>query len=236
MSASDEFSQQLAEAARAMQGGTSTRETLDKIVHAAIEVVRACDLVGISLVHPGGIDTPAGNDEALNVIDALQFRLHEGPCYDALRSQETVVSSDLATDERWPRWGPLVAKEIGVASVASYRLFTTESSLGAMNLYSRRADAFDADDVYIGQALAAHAAMALAASQNVEHLELAIAHRTVIGQAEGILMERFDLGAAQAFAVLRRLSQARNVKLNHIAEELVRTRETPDQASQWSGG
>ena len=134
----------------------------------------------------------------------------------------------MRTDPRWPTWGPLVAKEIGVVSIVSYRLFTTEDTLGALNLYSRRPDAFDTDDVYNGQALAAHVAVALAASQNTTHLELAIANRTVIGQAEGILMERFGITAEQAFAVLRRVSQHRNVKLNRVAEELVRTRETPE--------
>lgn len=227
MSHPESFAQQLAEAARSMQGGTSTQQTLDKVVLVATEIIRGCDLVGISVVHPGGIDTPAGSDDALNRIDELQFELKEGPCFDALHNHETVQTGDLATDERWPRWGPLVAKEIGVVSIVSYRLFTTDDTLGALNLYSRRPDAFDTDDVYNGQALAAHVAVALAASQNAAHLELAIANRTVIGQAEGILMERFGLNAEQAFAVLRRVSQHRNVRLNVVAEELVRTRETP---------
>jgi GAF domain-containing protein len=228
MDTSATYSQQLADAARSMQGLTSTQQTLDKVVLVATEIIRGCDLVGISVVHPGGIDTPAGSDEALNRIDELQFKLKEGPCFDALRSHETVQSGDLATDRRWPKWGPLVSKEIGVASIVSYRLFTTEDTLGALNLYSRRPDAFDTDDVYNGQALAAHVAIALAASQNAAHLELAITNRTVIGQAEGILMERFGITAEQAFAVLRRVSQGRNVKHNHVAEELVRTRETPE--------
>jgi hypothetical protein len=138
-----------------------------------------------------------------------------------------VCSRDLAVDERWPRWGPLVAAELGAMSIVSYRLFTTEDTLGALNLYGRKADAFDAGDVYDGYALAAHVAVALAASQNVEHLETAINNRTVIGRAEGILMERFDLTATQAFAVLRRVSQHRNVRLHLVANELVRTRQTP---------
>ena len=96
-----------------------------------------------------------------------------------------------------------------------------------MNLYSLKLDAFDADDINNGEALAAHVGVALAASQNAEHLQMAITNRTVIGRAEGILMERFGLAPAQAFAVLRRVSQRRNVKLNSVAEELVRTRETP---------
>jgi GAF domain-containing protein len=210
-----------------MQGWSSTQQTLDKVVSVATEIIRGCDLVGLSVVHRDCIDTPAGNNQALNRIDELQFTLKEGPCFDALRTHETVHSRDLATDPRWPRWGPLVAKEIGVASIVSYRLFTTGDTLGAMNLYARRPDAFDADDVYNGQALAAHVAVALAASENSEHLEMAISNRTVIGRAEGILMERFAIPPDQAFAVLRRVSQRRNVRLNKVAEELVRTRTTP---------
>ena len=114
-----------------------------------------------------------------------------------------------------------------MGSIVSYRLFTTKDTLGALNLYSRKTNAFDTDDIYNGQALAAHVAVALSASQHVEQLELAISTRTVIGRAEGILMERFDLSADKAFAVLRRVSQRRNVKLNQVAAELVRTRETP---------
>jgi GAF domain-containing protein len=221
------FAQHLADAARSMQGWSSTQQTLDKVVLIATEIIEGCDLVGISVVHPDGIDTPAGSDETLNRIDELQFKLKEGPCFDALRTHEIVHSRDLATDERWPTWGPLVAKQTGVVCIVSYRLFTTGDTLGALNLYSCKSDAFDTDDIYNGQALAAHVAVALATSQNAENLEMAISNRTVIGRAEGILMERFDIPPDQAFAVLRRVSQHRNVKLNRVAEELVRTGETP---------
>lgn len=227
MESSANFADQLADAARSMQGWSSTQLTLESVVPVATEIIQGCDLVGISIVHSHGIDTPVGSNETLNRIDELQFVLKEGPCFDALRMHEVVHSRDLAHDERWPRWGPLVAKEVGVASIVSYRLYTTQDTLGAMNLYSQKLDAFDADDINNGEALAAHVGVALAASQNAEHLQIAIVNRTVIGRAEGILMERFALAPAQAFAVLRRVSQRRNVKLNSVAEELVRTRETP---------
>lgn len=223
----DLFIHQLAEAARSMQGKPSTQQMLDEAVVVATEIIHGCDLAGMSIVNPDGIDTPAGSSEALRRLDELQFVLKEGPCFDALRTHEFVLGRDLATDERWPRWGPRVASELGVASIVSFRLFAAENSLGAMNLYSRTADAFDTEDIYNGEALAAHVAVALAEAQNVTHLETAIAVRTVIGRAEGILMERFDLTPTQAFAVLRRVSQHRNIKLNRVAEELVRTRETP---------
>lgn len=221
------FAEQLADAARSMQGWSSTQLTLEKVVMVATEIIQGCDLVGISIVHGGGIDTPVGTTEALNRIDELQFVLKEGPCFDALHMHEIVHSRDLANDSRWPRWGPMIAKEAGVASILSYRLYTTQDTLGALNLYATTPDAFDADDIDNGHALAAHVGVALAASQNAEHLEIAISNRTVIGRAEGILMERFDLTPEQAFSVLRRVSQHQNVKLNLVAEDLVRTRVTP---------
>ena len=70
-----------------MQGFASTQKTLDQAVLVATEIVEGCDLVGISVVTPDGIDTPAGNDEALNRIDELQFKMREGPCFDALRTR-----------------------------------------------------------------------------------------------------------------------------------------------------
>lgn len=227
MGTRESYTKQLADAARSMQGWTSTQLTLDKVVLVAAEVIQGCDLVGISIVHDDGIDTPAGSDEKLNRIDELQFTLKEGPCFDALHTNEVVHSRDLAHDPRWPRWGPLVAHEIGVVGILSYRLFTTLDTLGALNLYSLKPDAFDDDDITNGYALAAHVGVAVAASQNVEHLELAISNRTTIGRAEGILMERFGLLPDQAFAVLRRVSQEHNVKLNRIADDLVRTGLTP---------
>ncbi len=56
-------------------------------------------------------------------------------------------------------------------------------------------------------------------------LELAVASRDVIGQAKGILMERFRLSADQAFDLLRHRSQHLNLKLFEVAEHLARTGE-----------
>ena len=138
------FADQLADAARSMQGWSSTQLTLEKVVLVATEIIQGCDFVGISIVHSDGIDTPVGSDETLNRIDELQFVLREGPCFDALHLHEIVHSPDLANDQRWPRWGPLVVQEVGVVSIVSYRLYTTQDTLGAMNLYSTELDAFDA--------------------------------------------------------------------------------------------
>ena len=99
--------------------------------------------------------------------------------------------------------------------------------MGALNLYGKSTSAFSADDVYDGTALAAHVAVALAAAQEVESPEQALGGRTVISQATGILMERFDMTPDRAFAVLSRLSQDKNLKLRQLAEQIVQTRTVP---------
>lgn len=221
------FTRRLAEAARSMQGEAGSTGTLGNALSFATDIIVDCDLAGISILDRGRIDTPAGSCDVPRELHALQLETSEGPCLDALREQETVRSGDLATDERWPTWGPRVADEYGVNSILCFRLFTTADVLGALNLYSYKQDAFDAVDVENGLALAAHVAVALAGARHIEHLERAVTARTLIGQAQGILMERFGLSPARAFEVLRRVSQESNTKLNTVAEELVHTRQTP---------
>lgn len=58
------------------------------------------------------------------------------------------------------------------------------------------------------------------AHEQIANLEIAVEHRTVIGQAVGILQERFGMDSERAFAVLARLSQERNIKLYTLATTL----------------
>jgi hypothetical protein len=67
-----------------------------------------------------------------------------------------------------------------------------------------------------------------AALLQVEQLEVALEHRTVISQAVGRLMERFDIDAEAAFAALSRISQETNRKVYDIARELVATGHAED--------
>jgi GAF domain-containing protein len=224
----EKLAEQLADAARDL-GSEDVVSTLDKAVALAVELIEGCDAAGVSLVgRRNHVSSPAHTDDMVTRGDKLQEELQEGPCMDAVRQHEVVISQDLAREERWPTWGPRVVEELGVRSMMCIQLFTSEETVGALNLYSRRVRAFeDDDDRYEAQALAAHVAVALAAAQEIQHLSAALSHRTVIGRAEGILMERFDVPAERAFEVLKRVSSHSNTKLKLVAEELVRTRRLP---------
>lgn len=211
-----------------MQDDDSPREAMDRAVLIATEIIPGCDAAGVCVVYRGDrIDTHATSTDDLRQVDALQHELDEGPCLDALQREDTVRSNDLSADDRWPQWGPQVAAEVGLFSIVSYRLFSSDQSLGALNLYGKGKSAFTSDDIHDGLALAAHVGVALAAAQEVENLEKALGGRTVIGQATGILMERFDMAPERAFSVLSRMSQQKNVKLRQLAEHIVTTRTVP---------
>jgi AmiR/NasT family two-component response regulator len=75
----------------------------------------------------------------------------------------------------------------------------------------------------IAAMLATHAATALLAADRQTQFESALASRDVIGQAKGMLMERFKIDAVRAFALMTQLSQDNNVKLRTIAQQIVET-------------
>lgn len=227
VSPDDDLRDELAAAAREMQDD-SPQEAMRRAVTLATQIIPGCDAAGVCVVHRGDrIDTHATSTDALREIDALQHELDEGPCLDALREDHTVRSDDLSADDRWPSWGPRVVEGMGLLSSVSYRLYLTDQDLGALNLYGKEASAFTEDDIHDGLALAAHVSVALAAAQKVQQLETALGGRTVIGQATGIVMERFDLDNDRAFSVLSRMSQQRNVKIRALAEQIVSTRQIP---------
>jgi AmiR/NasT family two-component response regulator len=77
---------------------------------------------------------------------------------------------------------------------------------------------------------AAHTTLAWNAMRRQEQFQSALASRDVIGQATGMLMERFDIDAVAAFELLRRLSQESNTKFVTVAGRIVRA-ERPDQGT-----
>ena len=223
--AGNSLSRHIADAARELQGETGAQDTMDKTVKLAVGLVEHCEEAGISLVRPDkSIDTPAATSDSARKVDELQYQFGEGPCLDAIHQYEVVSCPDLANETRWNDWGARTARETGVRSMLCFRLFTNQDTVGALNLYATIPDAFDTDDRDQGLALAAHAAIAVAGAQNVDHLRVAMDRRNLIGQAQGILMERYELDSEQAFAVLVRASSNANVKLREIATQLVQNR------------
>jgi GAF domain-containing protein len=194
--------------------------TLSAITAAAVELLPDVTSASITVRHlDGRLDTFAQTDDDLLAVDAAQYALQSGPCYAAATDAVHVLSPDLAHDDRFPEYAA-AALEYGVRAQAGLRLFDAPKASGALNLYSDRVGAFS-DFQALGSLFAHQSAMALNYAREVDNLQEAVATRTGIGQAVGIVMERYGLTDEQAFAFLARLSQHRNVKLRLVAQEII---------------
>jgi GAF domain-containing protein len=172
--------------------------------------------------------THGATDERVTTLDKLQYELNEGPCVEATYDHDDLlVSNDIGRDPRWPTWGPLAVRE-GVCSVISANLHTSETAMGALNLYRFDTHHHVTDDLIIARLVATQASIVLGHYRSETHLWKAIDSRQRIGQAQGVLMERYKIDADQAFQVLRRLSQNHNIKLHLIAHQIVTTGVLPE--------
>ncbi|MEX5721243.1 ANTAR domain-containing protein [Geodermatophilus maliterrae] len=63
----------------------------------------------------------------------------------------------------------------------------------------------------------------MADARDLNHLTTALSSRDLIGQAKGILMERYKITAEMAFALLARTSQDTNRKLHEVAASLAQS-------------
>jgi GAF domain-containing protein len=228
-----ELTDNLSETARVLFGAGSVSETLAELVELAVATIEGCDFAGIFLVENKVVTSPIHTDPLVDEVDDLQSDLGEGPCLDAIGGRAIVYAEDLAEDGRWPRFGRQ-ATAAGVRSVLALPL-PNNGGFGALNLYARFPGAFGAVDRAKAVILASLAGLALATARShedeerrAENLNAALATREVIGQAQGILMERERVSSAQAFDVLRRASQHLNRKLRDVAQDLVDTGERPD--------
>ena len=194
--------------------------TLSRITLAAVEVLPDVTHASISIKHAdGALETVAPTDPLLCDLDAAQYDLREGPCYDAATEALQVTSPVLANDDRFPRYAK-VATAAGIQAQAGVRLYETPRVRGALNLYSTRVGAFE-DLGSIGELFAHQSAMAIEYAHEIGNLQDAIQTRKLIGQAVGIVMERYDLTDDRAFAFLARLSQHQNVKLRVMAQGII---------------
>ncbi|MCT2584261.1 GAF and ANTAR domain-containing protein [Actinophytocola gossypii] len=221
----DDLSTALADMARDLLAQPTLQATLDRIVAHAVDLVDGCESAGILIVRRGETQSLAATDDLARESDMLQGEVGEGPCLDAtLRAEQIFRIPDVANDKRWPKYGPR-AVDLGIHSALGFLLFTEDENLGALNMYARRTHAFPEDTGHAGWLLASHAAVAFANARTDDQLRAAVATRQEIGEAVGILMERYKMPEERAFDLLRRESQNRNIKLRDVARTVTETGE-----------
>lgn len=203
-------------------------ETLQAITATAVGAIPGAEECTVTyVIARRTVEPRAATGELPSLVDDMQNRIGEGPCLDAVWEEKTVRIDDMRAERRWPRFAAEAA-QLGVLSSLSFQLFVEGGNLGALNVYARRPHAFGEASEDVGLIFAAHAAVALSGAQNENHLRRAVTSRDLIGQAKGILMERYKLTADQAFGLLARVSQRTHRKIVDVAEQLAHTGSLPE--------
>lgn len=211
----------VAAAARTIHRPERLDEVLSEIAISARESLPGFDLVGISTLDGKNVVTRAVTDPKVYELDRLQYSEDEGPCVDTLGKADLVVVPRLRHERRWPHYVPK-AVQVGLRSQMAVTLALDDTgTLGGLNLYSTVSDDIDPEAPAIAELFARHATIALGGARHVSHLNQALETRKIIGQALGILMERYQMSEERAFALLVRASTTSGLKVHTVAAEIV---------------
>ena len=206
----------------------------ERVVTLAVRTMDTCDEAGLCRTATPDPDRAENRPTGLiGELERLQGQTRQGPCTDTLAGLAWVYVPDLLDDQRWPLFSSAAAS-LGMRSALAYRLSVDGDTLGALQLYAHLPGAFNATERAQGLIYATYAGLALVLARDregdqahIDNLNTALASRDIIGQAQGILMERERITANQAFGLLRRSSQHLNRKLSTVAQDVVDTGTIP---------
>jgi GAF domain-containing protein len=220
---SSELAEALVVAARTIDAARDVETALMAITESAVISLPGVEHAGISLLRRDrSIETHGATSDLPRQLDDLQFAFSEGPCFDAMLpgTDDLLVSNDIRHDQRWPQYVPR-AVELGLRAQLGVRLFNSDNVYGALNLYSTESETIPEETVDGVQLFAANAAAVLGRVVLEKNLRAAMATRTVIGVATGLVMGKYGVSQEQAFQYLTRISQDTNTKLRTVAERVV---------------
>jgi transcriptional regulator with GAF, ATPase, and Fis domain len=210
---------------------TDTDAVLGELTHSAADYVPGAQYAGITIAgRDGKVRTAAATGQYPVVLDEIQQRVEDGPCLAAAWEQHVIRIDDMETEQRWAPYCRAALAETPIRSVVAFQLYADNHTMGALNFYSEAPGAFDDDAVEAGLIIATHAALVWSLMRRDEQFRSALASRDLIGQAKGMLMERYRIDADQAFEVLKKLSQCSNTPLIGVAREIVTAHRPADVA------
>ena len=200
---------------------TEIAAILQSATATAVELIPGVHCADVLLISgPDLFRSMAATSQLAIDLDGEQQRFREGPCLDAAVGHSVILCNDLRKDSRWPQFAKS-AIAAGVHAMLSFQLYTHNGRMGALNLFGLTPDVFTAPAEAMGAMLATHVANAFIADDKELQFKSALNSRDIIGQAKGMIMERFGVDALYAYDLLTKVSQQSNIAVADVAAEIV---------------
>jgi len=199
-----------------------TGALLRDLIEGAAESVPGAQYAGITVTkrrRPS--ETAAATHHYPVLLDKIQNHYQQGPCLSAAAKQDSVRIDDLGADQRWPLYRAQALKQTPIRSILSFGMFGDGQTTAALNFYAEPVNAFDDGSVNLGMIFATHTALVWNMVRRDQQFRAALVSRDFIGQAKGMLMERFDIDAGAAFGLLKRASQESNTPVAQVARRFI---------------
>ncbi|MGW7681735.1 GAF and ANTAR domain-containing protein [Kribbella sp. NPDC054772] len=215
----------LEQLATEMHDAEGVEQTVDTVVEFACRAV-GCDYASMVMIDGRQrLSILALSDPKLAELYHEQVHFGEGPLITAIRQGKELLIPDVLIETRWSQTWTNAALVVGIRSAIHVPVRVRRDPSAVLSLYSGTQDGFDGDDLAVAHLLAGQAAVAIAAARDDRNPAVATDVRRLIGQALGILMERYHLDEERALEVLRRYSKNSNRKLREVAQELIDSRQ-----------
>ena len=228
MTREDELVEALVSMAASLVTGDDVTDLLNRLTS---ECARLLDVASVGLLladQRGTLHVLAASSHDAAELEHVQAQRAEGPCHDCYQDGHPVLVADVSAEtERWPTF-VAVALEHGIRSVHAVPLRLRDQVLGALGLFGPATGDLNERDLRLAQALADVATISIiqdrvAADRDAvnEQLQTALNTRVVLEQAKGVLAHSGGLGMAASYAALLGYARDHNLKLAHVAGELV---------------
>lgn len=208
-------------------GQATMAETLQHVSELAVASLKPVEFAGLTMLVDGRPMTAVFTNPESPEVDQAQYTSGKGPCLDAFRTGKIHTISSMADDNPWPEF-VAACRAHGILSTLSLPIWAAGMPLGALNLYSKVQHSFNEAEIEAATLFASQASIVLANAQAYwdarvlsEQLGESLASRAVIEQAKGIIMASLRCSADEAFNYLVKQSQATNIKLRAVAQDIV---------------
>lgn len=204
------------------ESGPDLEELLGRLTQAALSCVPGAAHAGVTIADRTAVHSVGATDEIAQAMARLTHRLRQGPAIEAPHRHLAVQVVDIGAETRWPSFAESVLRETPVRSLIAMPLFHDDEESGALSVYADRPGGWRGDAEDTALTFGVHAALVVEQRRRERRYRAALTNRDTIGQAKGMLMERFKIDSPTAFALLAQLSRERHESVAAVARRVVR--------------